>query len=155
MVNEDQRRLRTAPFTVRRIVKWGECDPAGIVYTARFLDYAVEAADRWFAETIGVDWQTLNQEMHMGSPMVHASLDFMRPLRTGDSFDVSVMLDDIGRSSYRLGVAGRREDGQPCFRGTLVGALIDTRALRAIPIPEDFRRRMVAYQASCAEAAVD
>ena len=24
---------RTLPFTVRRTVKWGDCDPAGVVYT--------------------------------------------------------------------------------------------------------------------------
>ncbi len=24
------------PFTVRRMVKWGHCDPAGVVYTVVF-----------------------------------------------------------------------------------------------------------------------
>ncbi|MGA8291299.1 MAG: hypothetical protein WB820_02120, partial [Rhodoplanes sp.] len=32
-------------FTVRRIVNWGDCDPAGIVYTPRVLDYVCETID--------------------------------------------------------------------------------------------------------------
>ena len=36
--------LSERPLTVRRRVRWGECDPAGVVYTATFADYAISAA---------------------------------------------------------------------------------------------------------------
>ncbi len=35
------------PFTVTRTVKRGDCDPAGIIYTPRVLDYAMEALEAW------------------------------------------------------------------------------------------------------------
>ena len=35
-------RPETRPFTVMRTVRWGDCDPAGIIYTPRVLDYAME-----------------------------------------------------------------------------------------------------------------
>ncbi len=31
--------LADTPFVVRRRVKWGECDPAGVVYTPSFSEY--------------------------------------------------------------------------------------------------------------------
>jgi acyl-CoA thioester hydrolase len=37
--------LRTLPFTVRRRVKWGECDPAKVVYTVTFSEYVISVAE--------------------------------------------------------------------------------------------------------------
>ena len=42
------------PFTVTRTVKWGDCDPAGIIYTPRVLDYAMEIVEAWYREVLGV-----------------------------------------------------------------------------------------------------
>ena len=33
------------PFTVRRRVRFGDCDPAGVVYTVQFSEYVVSAMD--------------------------------------------------------------------------------------------------------------
>ncbi len=38
------------PFTVTRTVRWGDCDPAGIIYTPRVLDYAMEILEAWYRE---------------------------------------------------------------------------------------------------------
>ena len=43
-------------FTVRRIVNWGDCDPAGIVYTPRVLDYACETIDAFLREELNASW---------------------------------------------------------------------------------------------------
>ena len=58
----------TYPFSVRRTVIWGDCDPAGIVYTPRVLDYAMEILEAWYREVLGVSWLKLNREMGMGAP---------------------------------------------------------------------------------------
>ncbi len=51
------------PFTVTRTVKWGDCDPAGIIYTPRVLDYAMEILEAWYREVVGVPWLVLNPEL--------------------------------------------------------------------------------------------
>ena len=56
-------------FTQTRVIKWGECDPAGIVYTPRILDYAMETVEAWYRDVLGVPWVKLNAELHLGSPM--------------------------------------------------------------------------------------
>ena len=37
--------VSTHPFTVRRRIRWGDCDPAGVVYTGRFVEYLLGAVD--------------------------------------------------------------------------------------------------------------
>ena len=141
------------PFTIRRTVKWGECDPAGIVYTPRFLDYAIEAAEAWFKEITGYHWNTTRQEMALGSPMVHCSLDFYHPLRPEDVFDLSVALERLSRATYQLGIAGHDMAGTHCFQAKLVGALVSYETKKAVRIPAEFRARMEAYAEACANAA--
>jgi acyl-CoA thioesterase FadM len=38
------------PFIHRRRVKWGESDPARIAYTARFLDFAMDAIEAFLQD---------------------------------------------------------------------------------------------------------
>ncbi|MDH3966294.1 MAG: acyl-CoA thioesterase, partial [Rhodospirillales bacterium] len=68
---------KPSAFNVTRRVKWGDCDPAGIIYTPRVLDYAMETLEAWNREVLGVPWMKLNWEMSMGWPTVRAELDFL------------------------------------------------------------------------------
>ena len=43
------------PVIVHRRILWGDCDPAGVVYTPRFGDYFTSARD-WFMRA-GIDVQ--------------------------------------------------------------------------------------------------
>ena len=36
-----------APFIHRRVITWSDTDPAGIAYTGRFSDFALQAIDAW------------------------------------------------------------------------------------------------------------
>lgn len=148
------------PFTIRRIVRWGECDPAGIVYTPRFLDYATEAVDDFVREVLGTTWYKL-RHIDRGHPMVHASLDFYKPLAADDLFDLVVIVEHVGRSSIAYQIAGKNTDGELCFEAKMVGSIIQINGpadMKAIPIPDDMRERLEAYCKAClgkAKAAGD
>lgn len=139
------------PYVIRRTVKWGECDPAGIVYTPRFLDFVVETAEAWFKEVTGLHWNATRRELGIGSPIVHASLDFHHAVWPEDSLDLTVELEGLTRATYTLIVAGHNADGTLCFRGKLVGALTDYKKMTSVRIPQDFRSRMEAYGEACAK----
>lgn len=146
---------QSIPFTVRRIVRWGECDPAGIVYTPRFLDYATEAVDDFVREVLGTTWYKLRR-IDRGHPMVHASLDFYKPLAADDLFDLVVIVEHVGRSSIAYQVAGRNLDGELCFEAKMVGSIIQINGpadMKAIPIPDDIRGRLETYRKACVEKA--
>lgn len=41
--------LSERPLVIRRRVKWGDCDPAGVVYTPMFSEYVISAAELFTA----------------------------------------------------------------------------------------------------------
>jgi 4-hydroxybenzoyl-CoA thioesterase len=141
--------VSAAPFVIRRTVRWGDTDPAGIIYTPRFLDFAVEAAEAWFVAVTGYDWYKLRTELKLGSPMAHASLDFRKPVRPGEELAMTVLVLDLGRTSITLGVEGRNAAGDLCFEAKLVPVIIEVATIRPYLIPEEFRRRIEDYRQAC------
>ena len=124
-----------APFVHRRRILWGETDAARIAYTARFLDFAMEALEGWFQDRLGVGWYELNVDHGVGTPFVHASLDFRSPVTPRDTLDSSVLLVGRGRSSLRFAVAGR-VGNRLVYEAKLACAFVDAAAMRPIPAPD-------------------
>ena len=139
------------PYSIRRVVSWGDCDPAGIIYTPRVFDYILEAVETWYVEVVGVSWKDLNWKMDLGVPMVRAECDFMRPPGPGVDLRIEVRVGRVGRSSITFLVDGRDGDGEPYFRATMVGVFIARPAFESTPIPDDFRERIIAYQTACGD----
>lgn len=138
------------PYTVRRIVKWGECDPAGIVYTPRFLDWVIEAAESFFAEAVGVDWFQLNQTYGLGSPSVSTKIDFRKPIQYGQPFTIEVLVRKLTRSTITYVMRGRDEPGDLCFEAELVSCIIDHKRMKSVTIPDHIRQPILDYQAATA-----
>ena len=143
------RPISAAPYVQRRIVQWGECDPAGVIYTPRILDFVLEAVDGWLRQVLGADWHKLKTELGMGMPTVHASLDFMSTLKASDELDVEVRVARLGRSSIEFKFTGKVEPEREVFTCTLVTALVDSARFKAISIPPEFRQRIQAYIQAC------
>ena len=84
-------------FHHRRVVRFGECDPAGVAYYPVFFDWFHQAMEVCFEERLGVSYANIIQ--HTGFPAVHTSADFHRPLAVGRHIDVVVGIERLGRSS--------------------------------------------------------
>ena len=141
--------LDTHPFTVTRTVKWGDCDPAGIIYTPRVLDYAMEILEAWYRDVVGVSWLALNRERSMGVPTVRAELDFLAAPQPDQDMVIDLLVEDLGRSSITLLVTGRDRAGKAYFRVKLVSCFISRPAFKPIAIPSEFRDRIQAYRMAC------
>ena len=137
------------PFTVTRTVKWGDCDPAGIIYTPRVLDYAMEILEAWYREVVGVSWLKLNRERSMGVPTVRAELDFLAAPQPDQDMVLDLLVEDLGRSSITLLVTGRDRAGKAYFRAKLVSCFIARPAFKPIAIPPELRDRIQAYRKAC------
>lgn len=141
-------------FVHRRRVLWGETDAARIAYTARFLDFAMEATEAWFRERLGAGWYELNVDHGIGTPFVHASLDFRSPLTPRDELETTVALARLGGSSLRFALAGRADGGRRLvYEATLVCAFVDAAAMRPVRVPDAFRPALEREAALAAAAA--
>lgn len=152
---QDEKRTG-GPVVYRRRVRWGEGDPACIVYTVRFLDFVMEAIEEWFREVLGVDWYELNLDLGMGSPVVHLELDFSAPVKPGDVLEIPVLVQRLGGSSITFELRARLAgDAAERFRALMVHSLVDNERMKAIPYPPDFRARIERYMQACGQSVAE
>ncbi|MGE5505281.1 MAG: acyl-CoA thioesterase [Actinomycetota bacterium] len=128
-------------------VSWGDCDPAGILYTPRVFDYCTEALEGFYREVLKSEWITMNRQHNMGSPMVHVSCDFLAPMPPALELGVEVRLEKLGTSSLTYVFTGRGRDGTEHFRARYVACITDFAAGKAIPLPAPIRARAEAFMA--------
>ncbi len=135
-------------------VRFGDCDPAGIVYFPRFFDFFHQAMESWFAAHLEVDYGEVIMGRKIGFPAVHTEADFARPCAFGERIVVELRVEGMGRSSLRLAYAVRGAadpaDSPPRVVGKTVVTAFDLEPShasyrRAIPIPEGLARAIRAF----------
>lgn len=131
---------KTYPFIHARRIRWGESDPARIAYTARYLDFAMDAIEAFFNDRLGASFYEFNVDMGSGSPFVHVSLDFRSPVTPRDTLETEVRIAKLGGSSVTFVVQGRVGD-RVSYDGKLVCAFVDTTGatMKPMAIPPQFR----------------
>jgi 4-hydroxybenzoyl-CoA thioesterase len=128
-------------FSTRITVRFGDCDPAGLVYYPVLFHYCHAAMEEFFAARCGVEYARLVSTERLGFPTVNARAEFFEPLVYGDTAEVEVWASRAGRTSvtfeYRL---RRASDGRACASATLVQVAMNLDERRAVPLPEPLRR---------------
>jgi len=134
-----------APFVFERPVRFDEVDAAGILFFARFFNYAHDAMEAFFGQLPGGYVQLIN-ERKIGLPAVHVDADFLSPLRFGDVTRIEVSTVHIGRSScaFRHSMS-RAADGKKVAVVKHVCAATDLASMKSLPIPDDMRALMSRY----------
>ncbi|WGM45921.1 hypothetical protein KOAAANKH_00786 [Brevundimonas sp. NIBR10] len=138
------------PVTVERQVLWGDCDPAGFVYTPRFGDYAAGAAQYLSSEVIG-ELRDPATDRRLGLPMKALSTVFRSFLRPDDRFRMVVTVSSIGNTTFEMIIAAARLSGEPVFETRMTRICLDPVAVAAVRLPEAVRARLEDYQRECGE----
>ncbi len=129
------------PFSTRIPVRFGDCDPAGLVYYPALFHYCHVAMEEFFAARCGKSYARLMAEERIGFPTVNVSAEFFRPFVYGEEIEVEVFVSRIRKSSatfeYRLRRAGEESLRA---RATLVQVAMNLDERRAVAVPEDLRR---------------
>ena len=129
------------PFFARITVRFGDCDPAGLVYYPALFHYCHAAMEEFFGARCGVEYARLVSVERLGFPTVNARAEFFEPLVYGDTAEVEVWVSRVGRTSatfeYRL---RRASDSRLCASATLVQVSMNLDERRAVPVPEALRR---------------
>lgn len=131
-------------FTHTIHVRWSDCDPAKIAFTGRIPYFALEAIDTWWEYVVGDDWYRLNLDKNIGTPFVHISVDFRRPVTPRHILCCEVQLVKLGDSSVRFSVRGIQDD-QLCFEGEFVEVFVAAQEHIKIGIPQEFKERLEAH----------
>ena len=141
--------LSERPLVIRRRVKWGDCDPAGVVYTPTFSEYVISAAELFYGALFGTTPQRAKHEQGFGTPSRALAFDFRRSLRPDDEFDMTVSVAGIHSRTYVLDVTARTLEGEVIFVATLTPVCVARDERRSIEIPAAFRQALEGYESAC------
>lgn len=140
-------RRHTDPTEVveTRTILFGECDPAGILYTPRICEYIVEAALKFLANSLGEPFERYVFGQGLNLPARNINVDFLAPLTYDDVIEIRAGLEQIRTHAYTVRVTAFNRDGDRAFSGTITQVCVDTdKKLR--PIPEKLRSALLPHQ---------
>jgi acyl-CoA thioester hydrolase len=124
-------------FSHRFRVRWSETDAQGVVFNARYLDYADIAITEYWRET-------KLRERADGDPLEFhvkkATVTWFAPILPDELIEVMARTIATGRTSMTqtVEIHGARDDGSEDLRATvdLVSVYVDLETHRPMPLPE-------------------
>jgi len=135
------------PVIVHRRILWGDCDPAGVVYTPRFGDYFTSARDWFMRAGIDVREPVRAETAGISFPMRALAYDFQSFLTADDVIEMTVLVTAISRRSFTLKVAGTTlPTRKSVFFATGTQVCFDHGKRAAIAIPEQIVASLTSYQ---------
>jgi len=128
--------------------RWGDTDPAGIVFYPRFYEWYDLGTEALF-ESLGLPWpEMFPRESIVGVPIVESGSTFLAPIRYGDQVKIRSTVAWVKEKTFRMEheiMVGTTL----CARGFEVRAWVSRPATaderrRATPIPEHISRLLKA-----------
>lgn len=131
--------------TGRRVVSAQECDTLGHANIASYIAYVSDAGFTMM-NYIGLDRSNILAGRRLGIAVVDMQAQYKAELLAGDCIHLRTGLISIGNTSmvFRHRIFRSAPDGeeQLVFEGQFTKVLMDLKARRATPIPEDIKNKL-------------
>ena len=111
-----EKEFKSAVFVHPVQLRWGECDPAGIIFYPTYFLWFDAAAWDMFAQ-VGYHAKRMRAE-HLAMPLVAAGCEFKHPAEQEDRAEVRSRIDRWGGKSFVLAHDVVRVDGTLLASGT-------------------------------------
>jgi 1,4-dihydroxy-2-naphthoyl-CoA hydrolase len=89
------------PFTYHRTVHFPDTDAAGVVYFSNILSICPEAYEESLGLS-GINLKAFFSSPLIAFPIVHASVDFLRPVFCGDRLLISLIPQRLGVDKFEV-----------------------------------------------------
>lgn len=127
-----------APFSRGRLIRFSDCDPAGIVFYPQYFVMCNGLVEDWFNEGLDVEYAGLIARRRIGLPIVRLEVDFVSPSHLGDRILLSLEVERLGSRSLTLKITCRdTADGQLRMTARLVLVATSLETHQSIAIPPD------------------
>jgi len=128
-------------FVHRLRVRFGECDPQGVVFNANYLLYFDVAFTELWRERLGGYAAMIERGVDV--MLVQSNVGYRRPAKADDEIDVRLRVARVGTTSMALGADVER-DGETLVEAELHYVFVDARSLAKTEIPADIRAALSA-----------
>ena len=136
-----------APFAVTIPVRFGDCDPAGIVFYPRYFEMFNAVVEDWCAQGLGSSFREMHLQQRLGLPTVHLETDFIAPSELGDLLRAELSVQKIGGASLEVAIRLLGADGGERVKARIVLVAMHLDRRRAVPLPDALRERAAAFLA--------
>ena len=131
-------------FVEYRTVRFGECDPAGVVYYPVFFNWYHELMEAWFEQELKISYAQCIKKI--GFPAKNIQTEFFRPCAMGEQIRLELYLSRRTARSITLEVDIWGPDNHKKTHGSIVCVCIgvSTEGFRFRPqeIPADLSEKM-------------
>ena len=133
--------MSKAPFVSEKLIRFHNCDPAGIVFYPQYFILFHELLEDWFNRGLGIDYADFVSKERRGLPTAHIDCDFKVPSKIGDTVQMQLSVKRIGRTSLALSVrvCAGQEVRVTANQVLVLISLVDG---SLVPIPDDLRARL-------------
>jgi acyl-CoA thioester hydrolase len=134
-----------APFAHTFRVRYGECDPQGIVFNANYVAYFDHGLTELWREAFG-SYQAM-VERGVDMVVAHLELDFHGSARFDDLVTMTVLIERLGKTGMTTRF-GLERNGEMLVGGAIRHVFVDTESWEKIEIPAWVREGLEPYSAS-------
>jgi acyl-CoA thioester hydrolase len=131
-------------FVHRLRVRYGECDPQGLVFNANYLLYYDVGFTELWREAIG-PWQAM-VERGVDVVVAEAGLRFRAPARFDDAIDLRIRIARVGTTSFGTEFEIVRDDTL-LLEGTMRHVCVDAQTWRKTELPDWIRAGLSRFTA--------
>jgi len=122
--------------THRIRVRYGECDPQGVVFNANYFAYFdIAITELW---RVALGGYTAMMDSGVDIVVAEATARFKAPARFDDELDLEVTVSHAGTTSLVTAMRILR-DGAPLVEGEMVHVFVDRATLTKTAIPDGIR----------------
>ena len=137
---------------IKRKVLFGDCDPAGIVYTPRFAVFAIEAVDSALAIMLGGSGGISSlMAFDILPPARSFSLEFLHPVTWDDELNMRVSVKEVRVHAFSFLIEGSIQDSNKgmdgketlAFRAELTQVCVSPQTKKTVEIPPALKAKLL------------
>lgn len=127
-------------FRRPRLIRFSDCDPAGIVFYPQYFVMLNGLIEDWVNEGLGLSYHGLVAQRRIGLPTVKLEVDFRAVSRMGDPVVLGLCVQRLGPRSMTLAVrCFGAQTGEVRMQMTQVIVTTSLETHRSVAIPHDMR----------------
>jgi 4-hydroxybenzoyl-CoA thioesterase len=131
-------RAQQPVFSRERLIRFSDCDPAGIVFYPQYFVMTNGLVEDWFNEGLGIEYAGLIARRRIGLPIVHLETDFKTPGLLGERMLLSLTVERLGERSITLTAACTGQaDGRLRMSARFVLVTTSLETHESVPLPAD------------------
>ena len=129
-------------YIIKRTVLFGDCDPAGYIYTPRVTYYVVEAVNEFLSSILGGSAIRKIIELGVLPPARALSIEFTAPIKWDDVLEIKVAIKDISKHSFTFSVVALNKEEVKVFIASFTQVCVSPETKKPVEIPAELKNAL-------------